>query len=592
MNLKIKLILVSCLLYVSANSQSLIHYWNFNNTSSFNDHIAVTNSLINGASLDSLRFTGGTSLIDYTNGTGQGFDVNNYNARNSDPSGNHLRFNNPIYGALIFSLPSTGYKDVMVKYAGMRSGSGAYYQFIYYTTDGSNYSLFDTIEPTTTPTLYTLDFSSLTSVNNNANFKVKILFGQGGGGTAGNNRIDNFTMEGNSLSGNDILPPTVVFSPLNNEINVAVNVLPTITFNEAIRLLNNANIGSADSLVVLKLNDSAGADVGFTAAYSNKVLTITPNANLLNNQKYYLALKGNRVEDLSDNAIVTKQQIGFTTIALQTVFNPGDLVPIAYRMNATATDDEVALITLVNILPGTLIKMTDAKFTDNTQNQCNGGLVWTAPSTGVAAGTVINIKNDVPSTNIGTLTGSAFGLSSGGDQFIVYAGAATTPTHITALSSNNWITSNTSCSGSNSKLPTSLQDGVSSINLSTASGNVSGNTANAFYNGPQNLPLNQLKDSILDVKYWVGTASGTAPQTWPNWGFDGPPVVTSAKVLSSNSIELVFNKDLDNTSATNLANYTGIAGLQSVTRTNNGSLKDSIVLIYASSFVNSTNYSL
>lgn len=583
---------MSCVLFVTANGQSLIHYWNFNTTSSFNDHIAVSSSIINGAQLDTLRFPGGTSLIDYANGTGQGFDVNNYNARNSDPAGNHLRFNNPIYGALIFSLPSTGYKDIIVKYASLRSGSGAYYQFVYYTTDGSNYSLFDTIEPTTTATLYTLDFTSVNGVSNNANFKVKILFGQGGGGTAGNNRIDNFTMEGNSVSGNDVLPPTFVFNPSNNAINIAVNALPSITFNEDIRLVNDASIGAADSLIIFKLNDSTGSDVGFSAAYSNKVLTITPNANLLNNQRYYLALKGNRVEDLSNNAIVSKQFAEFTTITLQTVFNPGDLVPIAYRMNATATDDEVSLLTMVNILPGTLINLTDAKYTDNVQKQCNGGLVWTAPSSGVAAGTVISIKNDVPSANLGTFTGSAFGLSSSGDQMIVYAGTPVNPTHITALSSNDWVSSNTSCSGSSSKIPATLQDGKSSINLNAANGNVSGNTANAYYDGPQNLPFSQLRDSILDYRYWKGTGSGTAPQTWPTWAFDGPPVVTSAMVLSSNSIQLTFNKDLENTSATNLANYTGISGLQSVIRSNNGSLKDTVVLTYASNFVSNTSYTL
>lgn len=592
MNIKAKLIIISCLFFANLKGQSLLHYWNFNSTSSYNDHIAVSSSVINGAQLDTLRFTGGTSLLDYTNGTGQGFDVNNFNARNSDPAGNHLRFNNPIYGALVFSLPSTGYKDIMVKYAGMRSGSGAYYQFIYYSTDGSNYSLFDTIEPTTTPTLYTLDFSAINAVNNNANFKVKIQFGQGGGGTAGNNRIDNFTMEGNSLSGNDVLPPTLVFNPLNNAINEAVTVLPSITFNEDVRLINNTNIGAADSLIIFKLNDSAGADVPFSATYSNKVITITPNFNLLNNQKYYLAIKGNRVEDLSDNAVVAKSSVVFTTIALQTIFTPGDIVPVAYRMNATATDDEVALLTLVNILPGTLIHLTDAKYTDNTQKQCSGGLTWTAPVSGVAAGTVIQIKNDVPSVNIGSLTGSAFGLSSGGDQLLVYTGNAANADHITALSSNAWLTSNTTCSGSNSKLPSNLADGESSINLSTANGNVSGNTANAFYNGPQNLPFLQLRDSILDSKYWVGAASGTAPQTWPNWAFDGPPVITAAKVLTNNSIQLIFNKDLENLSATNLSNYTGIAGLQSVNRTSNGSLKDTIVLTFSTGFVNNASYTL
>ncbi|HEY1045041.1 MAG TPA: choice-of-anchor I family protein, partial [Bacteroidia bacterium] len=586
------LLLLAMFLYASLGAQTLLHYWNFNTTSSYSSHISPSTSVVTGAALDTLRFTGGTSLIDYANGTGQGFDVNNYNARNSDVSGNHLRFNNPIYGALIFSLPTTGYKDPIVKYASLRSGSGAYYQFIYYTTDGSNYTLFDTIQPTTTATLYTIDFSDISTADDNANFKVKILFGQGGGGTAGNNRLDNFTLEATSISGGDVTAPTVVFNPLNNNINELVNIKPAISFNEDIRLINNSAIGVADSLVIFKLNDSAGSDVAFTASYNNRIITITPNSNLLNNQTYYLALKSNRVEDQNNNAVVGSNSVKFKTIAVQTVFSKGDIVPIAYRMNATATDDEVSLLTLVNILPGTIINFTDAKYTDNTQAQCAGGLTWTAPSSGVAAGTVIAVKNDLPGVNIGTLSGSAFGLSSGGDQFIVYTGTPANASHITALSSNAWINSNTSCSGSASKLPAGLQDGVSSINLSSSVGNVSGNTANSYYKGPQKLPFAQLRDSILNPANWSGTASGTAPQTWPEWAFDGPPVVSFAKVLTSNSIQLVFNKDMDNSSVTDVNNYTGIAGLQNAVRTTNGSLKDTVVLTYSNNFTNNASYTL
>jgi hypothetical protein len=575
-------------------AQTLMHYWNFNTTSSFAAHITPTVSIINGTALDTLRFQGGTSLIDHPNGTGQGFDVNNYNARNSDAAGNHLRFNNPIYGALVFSLPTTGYKDILVKYASLRSGSGAYFQFIYYSTDGSNYTLLDTIRPTTTATLYSLNFSAITAANNNPNFKVRITFGQGGGGTAGNNRIDNFTVEGNSISGNDVIKPSLAFSPLDGSVNISTQTKPSITFSEDVRLLNNSLIDSnnVDTVIILKLNNASGSNVSFNANYSNKVITIIPNSQLLDGQTYYLALKKNVIEDLANNAIDSVYSSTFSTLTKQTKFNPGDLLPIAYRMNAITTDDEMALLSTVNILPGTLIYMTDAKYTDNPQAQCAGGFVWTAPSEGIAAGTVISIKNDVPSVNIGSLSGSGFGLSSGGDQFIVYTGGATSASHITALSSNLWVSNNISCSGSVSKIPAMLSDGISSINLSTASGNVLGNTANAYYRGPQNLPLAQLRDSILNPANWIGTASGTAAQIWPIWAFDGPPVVVSTKVISNSSIQLVFNKDLDNSSSTNLSNFTGIAGLSSVKRSNNGSKADTLTLIYSNPFINNASYTL
>ncbi|MFN5383926.1 MAG: hypothetical protein ACK5CZ_04475, partial [Bacteroidota bacterium] len=71
----------------------------------------------------------------------------------------------------------------------------------------------------------------------------------------------------------------------------------------------------------------------------------------------------------------------------QTQFKAGDLAFVAYRMNALTTDDEIAIITFVDILPGTQIQFTDAKFTSNSPAQCAGGLTWTAPATGVASGT-------------------------------------------------------------------------------------------------------------------------------------------------------------------------------------------------------------
>ncbi len=573
-------------------SQSLLHYWNFNTTSSYSAHITPTSSVISGAALDTLKYGIGSSLIDFANGTGQGFDVNNYNAKNSDVAGNHLRFNNPIYGALIFTLPTTGYKDIVVKYASLRSGSGAYMQIIHYTTDGTNYTLFDTIRPTTTATLYTLDFTNKANVKDNSNFKIRITFAQGGGGTAGNNRLDNFSLEGVSNTGSDLIAPTVVFNPVKNADLIVVTFKPTLTFNEDIRLKNNTSITNPDSLIIFKLNDSLGANVPFTSSISGKVITITPSSNFINKQVYYLALKSNRVEDLSDNALAGYQFTSFKTIAIQTPLTAGDIVPVAYRMNATGADDEIAFLSFVNILDGTILNLTDAKYTDNAQPQCVGGISWTAPTGGIAAGTVININLTTLAANKGTVTGSGFGLSSSGDQVIFYTGTAAAPTFVTALSSNAWINSNISCSGSLSKIPATLADGVSSINLSTANGNVSGNSVNGYYKGIQILSKATLKDSILNPLNWQIADAGTNPQTWPTWAFPGPPSIVNAKVINNTTLQVVFNKDLDNTSATNTANFTGIAGLTSVTRTNNGTKADTLTLVYSTPFLNATTYTL
>lgn len=175
-------------------AQTLVHYWNFNNTTDSISLVAPTLSLVSGASISHLQ--GGTSVIQVTSNTGQGFDVTNPNAQNGDVAGAHLRFNNPIGGGLLFNLPTTGYDNVVVKYATRRSGSGAGNQLIFYTTNGTDFDSLTTIHPVDgNPELQTLDFSAIPAVNDNPNFAIRITFEQGVGGAAGNNRFDNFTLE-------------------------------------------------------------------------------------------------------------------------------------------------------------------------------------------------------------------------------------------------------------------------------------------------------------------------------------------------------------------------------------------------------------
>lgn len=582
---------IAALLLLSAQiqAQTLVHHWNFNNSTDQTALLTPTLGLVAGSGITPIP--GGISAVQATSNTGQGFDVTNPNARNGDAALTHLRFNDPIGGGLLFALPTTGFQQVLVKYATRRSGSGAGTQNIEYTTDGTTFVNFTQIFPVNgDPTLQTLDFSAIPAVNDNPNFQIRITFEAGSGGTVGNNRFDNFTLDANPL-GADNIPPTVSFNPLAGATSVPVNVNPTLTFSEDVRLVSDNTIANSDipTLLELRLGDAAGALVPFSGTINGRMITVIPDAPLAAGQTYYLALKANVVEDLSDNAVASVQAVSFTTIVPQTVFQPGDIVPVAYRMNATGSEDEVALLTFVNILPGTQIRMTDAKYTDNAQPQCPGGFVWTSPNQVVPAGTVFVVQNDAGTAGIGTITGATFGLSSGGDQMIVYTGTADAPNHVTALSSNAWVTgAQTTCSGSFSKLPAGLADGASSINLSTAPGNVAGNTVNAYYSGPQTGTTAELRAAILNPANWNGVGSGTPPQTWPVWNFPGPPQVTKATVTSGTTIELVFNNTLNAVSAENPANYTGIADLSGAVLTT----ANTVTLTYATAFASGQNYTL
>jgi hypothetical protein len=582
------MVFVLCMMTHFLEAQTLLHYWNFNNNSSATAITTPSVSTISGASITAVA--GGISTIDFTGGTNQNFDVLNLNAQNGDSAGTHLRFNDPIGGALVFALPTTGYENVIVKFATKRSGSGAGIQQWSYSVDGTTYVPFANVLPNNgDPALATLDFSVIAAADNNANFKIKVTFEQGDGGAVGNNRFDNFTATATPMEGtNDTTAPMAVFTPANNAVNLPVTSSINIAFNEAVRLADGSAITNAniDALVELRLNNATGAIVPFDATIAGNIITIVPTAPLLNNQQYYVSLLGNTVEDISGNTLEAAQFVSFKTIAVQTQFTAGDMVFTGYRMNATGVEDEVALLTLVDIAPGTFINLTDSKYTTNAQPQCNSGIVWTA-ATCLPAGSVITIQTSALVSNSGTVTGSGFGLSSSGDQVIVYTGTATAPNYITALTSNGWLPTNTDCGGSNSMLPAGLVDGVSALNLSTAMGNIAGNTVNAFYNGTQTGTPAALKAAILNPANWTGVAGSTAPQVWPAWTFPSSPAVQSATVVNSTTIQLVFNNPLNAVSAAAIANYTGINGLTAAVLSGN-----TVTLTYAAPFTAAGNYAL
>lgn len=302
------------ILFQSALSgQTLIHYWNFNNNTSEASVTTPSSTLVNG-SLTAIA--GGTSIIDFANGTGQNFNVDNLNARNSDPSGTHLRFNNPIGGALQFNIPTTGYQNIVVKFSTRRSGQGAGTQTWSYSTDGTTFVPYQTVNPQdANPQLVTLDFSAVPGASDNPNFKLKVEFTATGGGTGGNNRFDNFTVDASPAGGVDTTPPTVTYLPAHNTNNASTAVNPTIAFNENVRLTDNSaiNDSNAQSLVEFRLGNATGTQVPFTTAFSNNTITLIPASGLVPGQTYYVALKPNMVEDFSDNGVTSVTSSTFTT---------------------------------------------------------------------------------------------------------------------------------------------------------------------------------------------------------------------------------------------------------------------------------------
>ncbi|KUJ58319.1 choice-of-anchor I family protein [Chryseobacterium aquaticum] len=308
---------IAALFHGAISGQTLIHYWNFNNNTSVTAITAPTSTLLNGSITAVATGTGNTdTFIDFAGGTGQNFNIDNFNARNGDVSGTHLRYNYPINGNVKFNLPTTGYNNVVVKFTTRRSGSGAGNQNWSYSIDGTTFVPYQTItSQDANPQLITFDFSAVTGVANNPNFKLKVEFSAGAGGTVGNNRFDNFTVDATAAGGIDTTPPTVNYFPANNVSNASTTVNPTITFNENVRLIDNSAITSANvqNLVELRLNNATGITVPFTTTFANNTITIIPTNGLVPNQVYYMALKPNLVEDMSDNAVTATTSTTFTT---------------------------------------------------------------------------------------------------------------------------------------------------------------------------------------------------------------------------------------------------------------------------------------
>ncbi len=129
--------------------------------------------------------------------------------------------------------------------------------------------------------------------------------------------VDNIFVWTDAIS--DVYPPVPTFNPANGATGVAINIIPTITFDEAILKTDGSIVtdGDLSTLVVLKETNASGTPVSFTGTIdaAKKIITITPSTSLKNSQVYYFAI--NPVEDAAGNESVLKS-VTFTTISAST----------------------------------------------------------------------------------------------------------------------------------------------------------------------------------------------------------------------------------------------------------------------------------
>jgi hypothetical protein len=172
---------------INTAGDSLIYFWDFNVEDSA-DRSPAFNA---GGATTTYHYY--SSYIDFTTGSG-------INLRTGFDTGSCLRVRNPS-DSVIFVMPTTGYKDVVMQFAEQRSSSGPSINAISYTTDGVHYITtaingLNTYTVDTAFSLHAFNFASDANTNNNAKFAVKILFSNNNTGASGNDRFDNVSLEG------------------------------------------------------------------------------------------------------------------------------------------------------------------------------------------------------------------------------------------------------------------------------------------------------------------------------------------------------------------------------------------------------------
>ena len=191
---------------IDLGTRKLIHYWNFNDTSSNANLIKPSFSVDPSNAkidFDFLSVSGVDGYYDFLNPS-----TTNLNLRNGDVPGSLLRVRNPS-SDMIISIPTRHYKNVVLQYAVAISSvtSGALNDSVYYTIDGVNYTNQGLSNPNYTPSvdpdfkLVSYDLTAIAGANDNPNLKFKIIFNNGNTNTKGNTRFDNITVDADTLIG-------------------------------------------------------------------------------------------------------------------------------------------------------------------------------------------------------------------------------------------------------------------------------------------------------------------------------------------------------------------------------------------------------
>ncbi len=325
LNRFVQFFVLMLIMATSANSQTLMYYWNFNQS------VPATGVNWTAPILDTIH----SATLTYTMANAVSFGGSAYNGVTGEvnggsfcPTGGTANINNGTYIQL--NIPTTGYNDISVSYASRRTSSGFTSQVVEYTTNGTDWVVKETKDISTYTNnwvltqVVTIDFTSIPAVNNNANFAVRVTF-NGATTEAGNNRIENIKVLGSAPS----TPYAVNFGVTGSNGTLGAQV-------------DGVDIATGDLV-------QSGKNVVFTAvpAIGYRVKEWKLNT---------VAVAGNTTNSLT---ITNLQEI--STVSVEFELAPSYLVTfgvVGTNGTLAATVDAVAITTGVSVLGGKDIVFT------------------------------------------------------------------------------------------------------------------------------------------------------------------------------------------------------------------------------------------
>ncbi len=220
-------------------------------------------------------------------------------------------------------------------------------------------------------------------------------------------------------------------------------------------------------------------------------------------------------------AVLVVGIIPMLTFASGSITGPGDVAITGYNADGS---DNIAFVLLGDTTPGQVIYFTDNEWNGSdigsggAFNSGEGFLSWTAPSTPLVAGTVIEISNAsaTPAVTQGTVTKTSnFNLSSSNEVLYAYLGSdEQTPTaFLTAFANDDF--------GYGTLSGTGLTEGTNAMRFDS----VDSDTDIAEYTGSRNNKTTAAEylAQIMDTSNWVsqdGSGDQSSDGTPPDVPFD------------------------------------------------------------------------